>query len=370
MLNNLVILALAHDFTGKQTYLDGVIEGMDYILGRKPARAVVRDRVRREPAPEPAPSLLGPSGRRQVPSAPPGAVSGGPNSGLEDPCVQAAGLKGVRTAEVLRRQHRGLVGERDHHQLERAARVGGRLPGRERANERAHAAEGERPRAVLASVVLVACGPTADPGRRGRRAGQRRRPPAGRAAALLVSLEGKDADRWVPGGPYYEKAVMELRRQAVLGGGNYLLIDATTPPRDTDYLPAWIVKARLFSCPAGASAASAGEPDADARRARRACRDTGPEPPVPSAPIPSAPLVCEPDCSPGYTCLRGKCVSACNPLCQAGERCGADRICHPVTPPPSLERGTLENGFSSSKLSTSPLERFRCIWITYIPSDT
>jgi hypothetical protein len=54
-----------------------------------------------------------------------------------------------------------------------------------------------------------------------------------------------------------------------------------------------------------------------------------PKPPEPP-PAPPAPAgVCEPDCSPGYTCLRGKCVSACNPTCGDNERCGADRICHP-----------------------------------------
>lgn len=53
-----------------------------------------------------------------------------------------------------------------------------------------------------------------------------------------------------------------------------------------------------------------------------------PPPPPPAPPAPVAP-VCEPDCSPGYVCLRGTCVSACNPPCAESERCGADRICHP-----------------------------------------
>ena len=45
-----------------------------------------------------------------------------------------------------------------------------------------------------------------------------------------------------------------------------------------------------------------------------------------------APLVCVPDCSPGYVCIDGKCISACNPLCEPGQRCGADRICHNADP--------------------------------------
>lgn len=146
-------------------------------------------------------------------------------------------------------------------------------------------------------------------------------PPAG--CRLLAALEGKDTDHWAPGGPHYERAVVELRRQAVIGGGNYLFIDNVAPPRDTDYLPAYIVKARLFACPAG------GPPPLPPATAVASV--PGPAHPEP----PSQPAVCEPDCSPGYTCLRGKCVSACNPLCAAGERCGVDRICHAVSASPA-----------------------------------
>jgi hypothetical protein len=42
----------------------------------------------------------------------------------------------------------------------------------------------------------------------------------------------------------------------------------------------------------------------------------------------STAVVCAPDCSPGYTCLNGQCVEACNPKCVSPERCGADRSCH------------------------------------------
>jgi hypothetical protein len=48
---------------------------------------------------------------------------------------------------------------------------------------------------------------------------------------------------------------------------------------------------------------------------------------APPKPAPT-PLVCVPDCSPGYVCIDGKCISACNPPCEAGQRCGPDRICH------------------------------------------
>lgn len=123
------------------------------------------------------------------------------------------------------------------------------------------------------------------------------------ACRALGRVEGKDTDRWAVGGLSYEAALLDLRKKAVNGGGNRLVVDEVTPPRATDYLPAFVIQARLFICPAAASAV--GSPAASPAPARS----------------------CEPDCSPGYTCLRGSCVSACNPLCGAGERCGADRIC-------------------------------------------
>ena len=36
VLNNMIVMALAHDFTHEQKYLDGVGEGMSYLLGRNP----------------------------------------------------------------------------------------------------------------------------------------------------------------------------------------------------------------------------------------------------------------------------------------------------------------------------------------------
>ena len=38
---------------------------------------------------------------------------------------------------------------------------------------------------------------------------------------------------------------------------------------------------------------------------------------------------CEPACRDGFTCLRGECVSACNPPCGAGERCTGAGMCLP-----------------------------------------
>lgn len=41
---------------------------------------------------------------------------------------------------------------------------------------------------------------------------------------------------------------------------------------------------------------------------------------------------CEPACRPGFVCLRGTCVSACNPACAMGERCTSAGTCERETP--------------------------------------
>jgi len=94
ILNNLIILALAHDFTNKPAYLDGVVEGMDYILGKNPMVQSYVTGYGTNPLKNPHHRFWSHQVNEKFPTAPPGAVSGGPNSGLEDPYVQAAGLKG------------------------------------------------------------------------------------------------------------------------------------------------------------------------------------------------------------------------------------------------------------------------------------
>ena len=94
VLNNTIILALAHDFTGKPAYLNGVVEGMDYLLGRNPMVQSYVTGYGANPLKNPHHRFWSHQVNEKFPTAPPGAVSGGPNSGLEDPYVQAAGLKG------------------------------------------------------------------------------------------------------------------------------------------------------------------------------------------------------------------------------------------------------------------------------------
>jgi len=53
-------------------------------------------------------------------------------------------------------------------------------------------------------------------------------------------------------------------------------------------------------------------------------------PPAPLLTAPPAPdpvAACVPDCRPGYTCVSGGCVSACNPPCPSSLVCSRERTC-------------------------------------------
>lgn len=94
VMNNMIVLALAHDFTGAVKYLNGAVEGMDYLLGKNPMVQSYVTGYGENPLKNPHHRFWSHQANDKFPEAPPGAVSGGPNSGLEDPQVQAAGLAG------------------------------------------------------------------------------------------------------------------------------------------------------------------------------------------------------------------------------------------------------------------------------------
>jgi endoglucanase len=83
--NNGVIIALAHDLTGEERYRDGVFEALTYLLGRNPMDTSYvtgyGDNPVRNPHHRTWANQLDPS----TPTAPPGILSGGPNTGLQDP---------------------------------------------------------------------------------------------------------------------------------------------------------------------------------------------------------------------------------------------------------------------------------------------
>jgi endoglucanase len=94
VLNNLIVIALANDFANKPKFLNGVVEGMDYILGRNPFAQSYVTGYGEKPLVNPHHRFWSHQVNDKFPTAPPGMVSGGPNSDLQDPYVQAAGLKG------------------------------------------------------------------------------------------------------------------------------------------------------------------------------------------------------------------------------------------------------------------------------------
>jgi endoglucanase len=90
---NSVIMALAYDFTKKAEYRNSVAEGFDYILGMNPLGQSYITGYGERPLTNPHHRFWAKQARSDFPSAPPGVLSGGPNSELQDPYVQAAGLK-------------------------------------------------------------------------------------------------------------------------------------------------------------------------------------------------------------------------------------------------------------------------------------
>jgi endoglucanase len=88
VINNLVVLATAYDLTGRERYLDGVVQGMDYIFGRNAlnqsyvtgyGEVASKNQHSRWYARQLNPDL---------PNPPVGTLSGGPNSSIQDPVAQ------------------------------------------------------------------------------------------------------------------------------------------------------------------------------------------------------------------------------------------------------------------------------------------
>jgi endoglucanase len=101
VLNNAIAMALAHDFSGDAKYLDAIAEGMNYILGRNPLDQSYITGYGERPLENPHHRFWAKQANDKFPSPPPGIVSGGPNSGLQDPYVQAAGLAGCAPAKCF-----------------------------------------------------------------------------------------------------------------------------------------------------------------------------------------------------------------------------------------------------------------------------
>ncbi|GAA2882727.1 cellulase [Streptosporangium fragile] len=95
VLNNMVVMAVAHDISGEAKYRDGVLEGLDYIFGRNAlnqsyvtgyGEVASKNQHSRWYARQLDPSL---------PNPPRGTLAGGPNSSIQDPVAQAK-LRGCK----------------------------------------------------------------------------------------------------------------------------------------------------------------------------------------------------------------------------------------------------------------------------------
>jgi endoglucanase len=94
VLNNAVILGLAFDFSGDERYLDAAAEALSYLLGRNPLDQSYVTGYGARPLEHPHHRFWAHQANAKFPPPPPGVVSGGPNSGIQDPYAQAAGLAG------------------------------------------------------------------------------------------------------------------------------------------------------------------------------------------------------------------------------------------------------------------------------------
>jgi hypothetical protein len=111
----------------------------------------------------------------------------------------------------------------------------------------------------------------------------------------------------------------DIVRKAVLRGGNYVSIDLLERPMVAG-VGGYTLHGRLFTCPK--KSAEPAQPPAQTTKFE------APRPMDAPVTIQAPKVACEPDCSPGFACVHGACVTACNPVCGNGAQCGADRTCH------------------------------------------
>jgi endoglucanase len=89
--NNLLIIGLGGDFTGQRRYPDAVATGVGYIFGRNPLDKCFVSGYGARPLQNPHHRFWAHQFNYRFPPPPPGALSGGPNSGLQDPTIRSLG---------------------------------------------------------------------------------------------------------------------------------------------------------------------------------------------------------------------------------------------------------------------------------------
>jgi endoglucanase len=89
LLNRAMLMALAYDFTRRQRYRDGVVDVMDYLLGRNPLDRSFVTGYGARPMENPHHRFWAHSLDPAYPSPPPGVLSGGPNNiAMRDPVAE------------------------------------------------------------------------------------------------------------------------------------------------------------------------------------------------------------------------------------------------------------------------------------------
>lgn len=99
VLNNMLFMGLAYDFTGDLLYVDAMREGMDYLMGRNPLNKSYISGYGDNPLEHPHHRFWANDPARGFPPPPPGVVAGGPNSNPDDPTAVKAGLPGMPPAK-------------------------------------------------------------------------------------------------------------------------------------------------------------------------------------------------------------------------------------------------------------------------------
>lgn len=94
LVNNMMVLGLAYDFTHAAKYRQAMVDGMDYLLGRNPMSQSYVTGYGDLPLRNPHHRFWAHQMDPSYPEPPPGIMSGGPNSALQDPYAQAQGLPG------------------------------------------------------------------------------------------------------------------------------------------------------------------------------------------------------------------------------------------------------------------------------------
>ncbi|MEU7875373.1 glycoside hydrolase family 9 protein [Dactylosporangium sp. NPDC049140] len=98
ILNKLVVIATAFDLTGEQRYRDGVLESLDYLLGRNALNHSYVTGYGTRFSHNQHSRIYAHQLDPNLPQPPPGSIAGGPNPGLEDPKAKKV-LLGTALAE-------------------------------------------------------------------------------------------------------------------------------------------------------------------------------------------------------------------------------------------------------------------------------